>query len=48
MPTVMFAGEAGSLTKSGAPERHVPFLPANIRLSWNGLLGTNTLAYYEH
>ncbi len=23
-------------------------LPSNIRLDWNGLLGTNTLAYYEH
>jgi hypothetical protein len=22
-------------------------LPANIRLGWNGLPGTNTLAYYE-
>ncbi len=23
-------------------------LPTNIRLDWNGLPGTDTLAYYEH
>jgi hypothetical protein len=25
-----------------------PALPANIRLSWKSLPGTNTLAYYEN
>ncbi len=25
-----------------------PALPANIRLGWKGLSGTNTLAYYEN
>jgi hypothetical protein len=25
-----------------------PTLPANIRLGWKGLPGTNTLAYYEN
>ncbi len=28
------------------PNGRLQALPANIRLSWNGLLGTNTLAYY--
>jgi hypothetical protein len=41
----MFEGKARSLTYSGAPERLA--LPANIRLGWKGLQGTNTLAYYE-
>jgi hypothetical protein len=28
------------------PNGRLQALPANIRLGWNGLLGTNTLAYY--
>jgi len=35
----MFAGEAGAYFQA---------LPANIRLGWKGLPGTNTLAFYEH
>jgi hypothetical protein len=39
----MFAGEAI------AYPREAPFLasPTNIRLSWKGLPGANTLAYFE-
>jgi len=36
---LMFAGEAGAYFQA---------LPANIRLGWKGLPGTNTLAFYEH
>jgi hypothetical protein len=32
----------------GASLGQAPGLPANIRLGWRGLLGTNTLAYYEN
>ncbi len=32
----------------GAPLEQAPALLANIRLSWKGLPGTNTLAYYEN
>jgi hypothetical protein len=33
----------------GAPIKGRPLaLPSNIRLSWKGLPGTNTLAYYEN
>ncbi len=31
----------------GASLRYAPALPANIRLGWKGLPGTNALAYYE-
>ncbi len=34
---------------SGAPLKGRPLaLPANIRLGWKSLPGTNTLAYYEN
>ncbi len=39
-PSPMFVGEDRSLPKALA-------FPANIRLGWKGLPGTNTLAYYE-
>ncbi len=29
-------------------EHLAPALPANIRLGWKGLPGTNTLAFYEN
>jgi hypothetical protein len=32
----------------GASLGKAPALPANIRLGWKGLPGTNTLAYYEN
>jgi hypothetical protein len=32
----------------GASLGHTVALPANIRLGWKGLLGTNTQAYYEN
>ncbi len=32
----------------GASLRQALALPADIRLRWNGLPGTNTLAYYEN
>jgi len=32
----------------GASLRQAPALPANIRLGWESLPGTNTLAYYQH
>ncbi len=51
-PSLMFVGEARSLPKSRAPERallgYAAVLPANTRLGWKGLPGTNTLAYYEN
>jgi hypothetical protein len=33
--------------KSGAYPRVEALKPANIRLGWKGLSGTNTVAYYE-
>ncbi len=48
-PSLMFVGEARSLPYNGAPESFIvqaPALPANIRLGWKILPGTNTLAYY--
>jgi len=51
-PSLMFEGEARSLPLSGAPERCFTrvgsSLPANARLGWKRLTGTNTLAYYEN
>jgi hypothetical protein len=32
----------------GASSRWAPALPANIRLGWKGLPGTNTLVYCEN
>ncbi len=32
----------------GSSIGQAPVLPTNIRLSWKGLPGTNTLSYYEH
>jgi hypothetical protein len=32
----------------GASLVYPPVLSTNIRLGWRGLLGTNTLAYYEN
>jgi hypothetical protein len=50
-PSLKFVGEARSLPYSGAPEKRFTqvalALPANIRLGWKGLPGTNTLAYYK-
>ncbi len=54
-PSLMFAGKAGAYP-SEAPFRcsslgsypRLWALPTNIRLGWNGLKGTNTLAYYEN
>jgi hypothetical protein len=45
-PSLMFAGKAEPTQVKkllGAP---LLALPANIRLGWKGLPGTNTLAYY--
>ena len=45
----MFAGKARRLPESGAPLLgSLLTLPANIRLSWKSLPGSNTLAYYEN
>jgi hypothetical protein len=51
-PSLMFAGEARSLLKSGATERYslgeaLAFL-ANISLDWKGLPGIYTLACNKH
>jgi hypothetical protein len=47
----MLEGEGGSLPKSEVPVRCFTRvgsgLLASIRLGWNGLLETNTLAYYK-
>jgi hypothetical protein len=53
----MFAGKARSTEWAGAYHRvehlkgaslgYASALPANIRLGWKGLPGTNALAYYE-
>ncbi len=47
-PSLTFVGKSRSLSYSWAPERCFTQigLPANIRLGWKGLQGTNTLAYY--
>ncbi len=34
--------------KSSSLQGRLLALPTNIRLGWEGLQGTNTLAYYEH
>ena len=48
----MFAGETEAYPSeafSGTPLLgRVLALPANIRLGWRGLPGSNTLAYYEN
>ncbi len=50
-PILMFAGKDGAYTKVEhlkiASLRKALALPANVRLGWKGLLGTNTLAYYD-
>jgi hypothetical protein len=51
-PSLMFAGKAGAYS-SEAPFRcstlgYPLASPTNKRLGWKGLLGTNTLAYYEN
>ena len=51
-PSLIFVGKAGAYP-SEQPFRcstlgSAPALPANIRQGWKGLLGTNTLAYYEN
>ncbi len=50
-PSLMFVGKARGLPESGAPERCftrvVSSLNPNIRRGWKGLLGTNTLVYYQ-
>jgi hypothetical protein len=52
-PRLMFVGTAGAypieepLRCSTLGVGSWP-LPTNIRLDWKGLLGTNTLAYYEN
>ncbi len=45
-PSLMFMVTTRALVKhlSDAP---LQALPANIKLGWKGLPGTNTLAYYE-
>ncbi len=43
-PSQKFVGEAKSLPKRTAPESSF----AKIRLGWDGLLETNTLAYFEN
>jgi hypothetical protein len=45
-PSLMFVGEARSLPY-GAPEKCFTRV-GSIRLGWQGLPGTNTLAYYEN
>ncbi len=49
---LMYEGKAGAYPK-GAPFRfslldNALFLLANIRIGWKSLIGTNTLAYFEH
>jgi hypothetical protein len=44
-PSQMFVSKARSLPWSGVLK---DVLPANFRLGWRGLTGTNTLAYSEH
>jgi hypothetical protein len=46
-PSVTFLTQAGSYPR-GAPESRLLALHTDIRLSWKGLPGTNTLAYYDH
>ncbi len=36
------------LSLSACPWQAFPALPANIRIGWKGLLGTNTLAYCKN
>jgi hypothetical protein len=48
----MFVGKDGMYPSEALFRRstlgRVPGLLVNIRLGWEGLQGTNTLAYYEH
>ncbi len=47
-PGLMFVGKARSLPYSGAPERcFIQVFSGIIRLGWEGLPGTNDLAYYK-
>jgi hypothetical protein len=46
-PSLMFASKAGEYPSEAPVEDRLLALPADIRLGWNGLSGTNTLAYYE-
>ncbi len=46
-PSLIFAGKARSLPKSGAFCKDLA-LPAYIRIGRKSLPETNTLAYYEH
>ncbi len=49
-PSLMFVGNAGAeVSKKTVPPIYGRYLavPPNIRLSWKGLPGTNTLAYYK-
>ncbi len=47
-PCPKFLGKASSLPKEVLHFRQAPVLPANIRLGWKGLPGTNTVAYYKY
>jgi hypothetical protein len=45
----MFARKGKSLPKSGVPESFsTPASLVNFRLGWQGLPGTNTIAYLAH
>jgi len=47
----MFVGKVRSQPRvehiKGALLRYAPALPANFRVGWKGLPGTNALAFYE-
>ncbi len=46
---LMLVGNVRNLFKSGAPESYFTLtLVTNIRLSWKGLLESNTLGYYKN
>ncbi len=49
--SLMFVGKAGAYTKVEhliiASLRKALAFPANVRLGWKDLWGTNTLAYYD-
>jgi hypothetical protein len=51
-PSLMFAGKARAYPieehLKGTSLRYSPALPANIRLDWKDMPGTNTLAYNEN
>jgi hypothetical protein len=47
--SLMLASKAIAYRNEGVPlYDQLLALPASIRLGWNCLPGTNTLAYYEH